>query len=86
MPFCSQPEVFVETWNRFQAGDEAGARAVFDAKSMAVLRLGQQGGDLFYHLHKQLLVRLGVIRTAVVRPPDDHCRSDLPARDRRTDR
>ena len=29
----------------------------------------QQGGDLFYHLHKQLLVRLGVIRTAVVRRP-----------------
>ena len=69
MPFCSQPEVFVETWNRFQAGDEAGARAVFDAQAMAVLRLGQQGGDLYYHLHKQLLVRLGVIRTAVVRPP-----------------
>jgi 4-hydroxy-tetrahydrodipicolinate synthase len=69
MPFCSQPEVFVETWNRFQAGDEAGARAVFDARAMAVIRMAQQGGDLFYHLHKQLLVRLGVIRTAVVRRP-----------------
>ena len=44
MPFCSQPEVFVETWNRFQAGDEAGARAVFDARAMAVLRLGAAGG------------------------------------------
>jgi 4-hydroxy-tetrahydrodipicolinate synthase len=69
MPFCSQPEVFVETWNRFQAGDEAGARTVFDARAMAVIRMAQQGGDLFYHLHKQLLVRLGVIRTAVVRRP-----------------
>jgi len=28
-----------------------------------------KGGDLFYHLHKQLLVRLGVIRTAFVRSP-----------------
>ena len=31
--------------------------------------VGQQGGDLFYHLHKQLLVRLGVIRSAAVRSP-----------------
>ncbi len=69
MPFCSQPAAFVETWNRFQAGDEAGAREAFDATIMAVNRLGAQGGDLFYHLHKQLLVRLGVIRTAHVRGP-----------------
>ena len=69
MPFCSQPAAFVETWNRFRAGDEQGARKVFDASIMAVNRLGAQGGDLFYHLHKQLLVRLGVIRTAFVRSP-----------------
>jgi 4-hydroxy-tetrahydrodipicolinate synthase len=69
MPFCSQPKAFVETWNRFNSGDERGARKVFDENIMAVNRLGAQGGDLFYHLHKQLLVRLGVIRTAVVRSP-----------------
>ncbi len=69
MPFCSQPKAFVETWNRFQAGDEHGARLAFDASIMAVNRLGAQGGDLFYHLHKQLLVRLGVIRHAYVRSP-----------------
>jgi len=69
MPFCSQPAAFVEVWNRFQAGDEAGAREAFDRTIMAVNRLGQQGGDLFYHLHKQLLVRQGVIRTAFVRSP-----------------
>jgi 4-hydroxy-tetrahydrodipicolinate synthase len=69
MPFCSQPAAFVEVWNRFQGGDEAGARVVFDRTIMAVNRLGQQGGDLFYSLHKQLLVRLGVIRTAFVRSP-----------------
>ena len=69
MPFCSQPAAFVETWNRFQAGDEKGARQVFDAAIMAVNRLGSQGGDLFYHLHKQLLVKLGVIRHAYVRSP-----------------
>jgi dihydrodipicolinate synthase/N-acetylneuraminate lyase len=69
MPFCSQPAAFVETWNRFQAGDERGARQVFDNSIMAVNRLGAQGGDLFYHLHKQLLVKLGVIRHAFVRSP-----------------
>jgi 4-hydroxy-tetrahydrodipicolinate synthase len=69
MPFCSQPAAFVEVWNRFQSGDAAGARDVFDRSIMAVNRLGQQGGDLFYALHKQLLVRQGVIRTAVVRSP-----------------
>ena len=85
MPFCSQPAAFVEIWNRFRAGDEAGARAVFDATIMAVNRLGAQGGDLFYHVHKQLLVRLGVIRSArsAARP----CRRpDHAARDRRTSR
>ncbi|MEO8758847.1 MAG: dihydrodipicolinate synthase family protein [Devosia sp.] len=69
MPFCSQPTSFVETWNLFQAGDEKGARAAFDRSIMAVNRLGAQGGDIFYHVHKQLLVRLGVIRTAFVRSP-----------------
>lgn len=69
MPFCSQPRAFVEVWNRFQDGDERGAREVFDSTIMAINRLGQQGGDLFYHLHKQLLVRQGIIRSAFVRAP-----------------
>jgi dihydrodipicolinate synthase/N-acetylneuraminate lyase len=69
MPFCSQPAAFVAVWDLFQKGDEAAARKAFDASIMAVNRLGQQGGDLFYHLHKQLLVRQGVIRSAFVRSP-----------------
>ena len=36
---------------------------------MAVNRLGAQGGDIFYYMHKQMLVRQGVIRTALVRSP-----------------
>ena len=36
---------------------------------MAVNRLAAQSGDLFYHFHKELLVRRGVIRTAFVRSP-----------------
>lgn len=69
MPFCSQPADFVAVWNACRAGDEVLARTHFDRTIMAVNRLGNQGGDIFYAIHKQLLVRLGVIRTAFVRSP-----------------
>jgi dihydrodipicolinate synthase/N-acetylneuraminate lyase len=67
MPFCSQPADFVAVWDAFQRGDEKAARARFDSTIMAINRLGNQGGDVFYHMHKQLLVRRGVIRHALVR-------------------
>ena len=69
MPFCSQPEAFVGVWRLYQKGDQNGARALFDSTIMAVNRLAVQGGDLFYHVHKQLLVRRGIIRSARVRSP-----------------
>jgi len=69
MPFCSQPKAFVEVWNLFQRGDENAARSVFNTSIMMVNHLEFQSGDLFYHLHKQLLVRLGVIEAAYVRSP-----------------
>ena len=69
MPFCSQPADFVAVWNAFRAGDERLARQRFDATIMAINRLAAQGGDVFYALHKQILVRRGVIRTAFVRSP-----------------
>ncbi|HEY9012308.1 MAG TPA: dihydrodipicolinate synthase family protein [Devosia sp.] len=69
MPFCSQPEDFVAVWDQFQAGNEKAARKTFDGAFTGINRLGGQGGDIFYHVHKQLLVRKGVIRTAYVRSP-----------------
>ncbi|RYE83262.1 MAG: hypothetical protein EOP19_14270 [Hyphomicrobiales bacterium] len=69
MPFCSQPADFVAVWDAYRAGDEKTAREHFDRTIMAVNRLGNQGGDIFYAMHKQLLVRQGVIRTAFVRSP-----------------
>ncbi len=69
MPFPSQSDAFVETWNRFAAGDEAGARRVFDRTIMPVVRLGNQGGDTFFHIQKQLLVKRGIFRSAAVRAP-----------------
>jgi 4-hydroxy-tetrahydrodipicolinate synthase len=83
MPYCSQPAVFVDVWNRFHGGDEAGARALFDSRIMALNRLTKQGNDTQHHVHKQLLVRLGVIRNATVRgptvPPDAATQKEIDA-------
>lgn len=69
MPFCSQPEAFVAVWQQFQAGDEAAARTTFDQQIAPINRLASQGAAIFYHVHKELLRRRGVIRTAKVRSP-----------------
>ena len=69
MPFCSQPADFVEVWDRFHRGDEFGARQHFERTIMPVNHLGMLGGDIFYHLHKRMLVRRGVLRSAAVRGP-----------------
>jgi dihydrodipicolinate synthase/N-acetylneuraminate lyase len=69
MPFCSQPSAFVQVWNLFNNGEERKAREIFDSQIAAVNRLAAQGGDLFYHVHKRLLVHQGVIRNATVRSP-----------------
>jgi dihydrodipicolinate synthase/N-acetylneuraminate lyase len=81
MPFCSQPAAFVEVWNLWRQGNLRRAREVFDRTIMPVNRLAAQGGDVFYHVHKQLLVRQGVIRSAKVRSPtlfiDDITRQEI---------
>jgi dihydrodipicolinate synthase/N-acetylneuraminate lyase len=69
MPFCTQPEAFVEVWNLFQHGDERAARAVFDRTIAPVNRIAAQGVGLFYSVHKEILRQRGVIRTAKVRSP-----------------
>src|SRR5207245_2753534 len=69
MPSCSQPEAFVEVWDRFHRGDEAGARAVFDRKIAPVNRIAARGWSAFYHTHKEILRCRGILRTAKVRGP-----------------
>lgn len=69
MPYCSQPSVFVDIWNRFQAGDEDGAQDAFERFILPVNRVAAEGLDTAYHVHKQLLVNLGIIRSASVRSP-----------------
>jgi dihydrodipicolinate synthase/N-acetylneuraminate lyase len=69
MPFAPQSAAFREVWDRFQSGDEAGARTTFDTTIAPVNRVAAQDMGLSYHVHKQLLVRLGVFTTAFVRSP-----------------
>jgi len=69
MPGCSTPEAFVQVWDLVHAGDEAAALGVFFDRILPVNRLCAQGWGAFFHVHKQLLQRRGVIRTARVRDP-----------------
>jgi dihydrodipicolinate synthase/N-acetylneuraminate lyase len=69
MPFCSQPEAFVEIWRLFQSGDERAAREVFNRLIVPVNRMNEHGVGVFYHIHKEILRHRGVIRTANVRSP-----------------
>jgi 4-hydroxy-tetrahydrodipicolinate synthase len=81
MPFCSQPEAFVEVWNLVQDGNVDAARALFDRVLAPFNRVTGQGNGIFYHVHKELLRRRGVIRTAKVRSPappvDARTRQDI---------
>jgi len=81
MPFCSQPEAFVDVWNRFQAGDEAGARAVFDRTIAPINRISAQVTGAYYHVNKELLRQRGIFRTATVRHPAGPPLDDLTRRE-----
>ena len=69
MPGCSQPEAFVEVWYAFWAGDEEAAREAMYRRILPVNRLASQAPGAFYHVHKEILRRRGIIRTAKVRGP-----------------
>jgi len=49
--------------------EEAAARQVFTQVILPVNRLAGQGAGIFYTVHKEILRRRGVIRTAKVRSP-----------------
>ena len=69
MPFASQSRDFMRVWAALAEGDEETAEAVIEQRILPISRLGFQGRDLFYHVHKSILRRHGIFRTAVVRPP-----------------
>jgi 4-hydroxy-tetrahydrodipicolinate synthase len=69
MPFCSQPEAFVQVWKLVQSGDEETARTVFDQMIAPINRIASQGAGIFYYVHKELLRQRGIIATNKVRSP-----------------
>lgn len=69
MPGCSTPEAFVQVWDLFHAGDDAGAQEVFYKRILPVNRLCSQGWGAFFHVHKRILQKRGIIRSAKVRDP-----------------
>jgi 4-hydroxy-tetrahydrodipicolinate synthase len=71
MPWPSQPRAFATMWERWQAGDEQAAREIHEREVVPLALLGLAGLRVGHTLHKDLLRRQGVIRSARVRGPAD---------------
>jgi len=71
MPFASQSNEFVAVWKALQTGDFDTAENIIESSILPVSRLGFQGRDLFYHVHKTLLMRRGILHSVKVRMPTD---------------
>lgn len=69
MPFVSQSRDFMAVWAALQSGDETEAERIIETRILPVSRLGFQGRDLFYHVHKGLLHKEGLFQTTTVRMP-----------------
>jgi dihydrodipicolinate synthase/N-acetylneuraminate lyase len=65
MPAAEVPDVYAQVWDAFQAGDEAKARAIFN-RLLPLINLVMLLG---LHVCKEVLVRRGVIKTALMRTP-----------------
>ena len=71
MPWPSQPHAFVEIWNAWQAGNERHAIDIHEREIAPLARLSTAGLRLGHTIHKELLRRRGVIRSAHVRAPSE---------------
>ena len=69
MPSCSLPEEFVALWNLSQAGAWDAAERIFMERILPLNRLASGGFGTFYHVHKHVLHRRGVITDPTVRAP-----------------
>jgi 4-hydroxy-tetrahydrodipicolinate synthase len=79
MPACQSTEVHVAIWDRLEAGDEAGARKLFN-QLLPLINFERMHGVATY---KEVLVRRGIFRTTVSRAPgkvlDEMDRKELDA-------
>jgi 4-hydroxy-tetrahydrodipicolinate synthase len=71
MPWPSQPRTFAAIWERWQAGDQQGAREVHEREILPLAMLSLAGLRVGHAVHKELLRRQGVIRSSRVRSPSD---------------
>lgn len=71
MPWPSTPEVFVKIWNRWQVGDQDGARDTFERELLPILRVSSTGLRMGHAINKEILKRRGIIKNAHVRAPSD---------------
>lgn len=67
MPACEFVDPLREVLDLWAAGDQAGARAAF-TRLLPLIRFGMQG-PIAWAVHKEVLVRRGIIATAAVRSP-----------------
>jgi 4-hydroxy-tetrahydrodipicolinate synthase len=83
MPWPSQPHAFVTIWERWQAGDEEGARELHQRQIVPLALLTLAGLRVGHTIHKEFLRRQGVLRSARVRAPSDpldaHTQRDFDA-------
>jgi 4-hydroxy-tetrahydrodipicolinate synthase len=79
MPACQATDVHVALWNLLEAGDQAGARALFN-RLLPLINYERLYGVALY---KELLYRRGIIATRVSRAPgqalDDADRAEIDA-------
>ena len=79
MPACQSTDVHVAIWNKLEARDQAGARALFN-RLLPLLNYERLYGVAIY---KEVLYRRGVFATTVARAPgqqlDDDDRAELDA-------
>ncbi len=68
MPACEVTDVHVALWNALEAGDEAGARAIYN-RLLPLLNIEWLYGAAVY---KEVLRRRGVLPNAVLRGPGMH--------------
>ena len=69
MPFASQSKEFVDVYNKYNYGKLKDAQISFNKKIAPINRLSSTDGDKFFYMHKQILVKKGVIKNNIVRKP-----------------
>lgn len=68
-------------WDHVGAGHDTAAPDHLDRTFVTIGRLGARNGDLFYHLHPQVLQRCDIIATAHAQAPTLYRRSGETAGD-----